>query len=94
MYLLLFHLCSTESPGEAEADVTALGGTLADGWVVGVDAAAASADGAEDIVDIEEERQAAVEDVGTHAAVECEIGCNLGQRRLGAAAIDCVGEEL
>ncbi len=92
--LLGFHLGAAEAPGEAETDVAAVGGALADGGVVGVDAAAAGADGAKEVVDVEEEGQAAVEEVGTHAAVEGEIGVDLGQWRLGAAAIDGVGEEL
>lgn len=94
MGLLGLHLGAAEAEGEAEADVAAVGGALADGRVVGVEAAAAGADGAEHIVNIDEQRQATVEKVGTHAAVEGEIGVDLGQRRLGAAAIDGVGEEL
>ena len=94
MGLLGFHLGAAQAEGEAEADVAAVGGALADGGVVGVDAAAAGADGAEEVVDVEEERQTAVEEVGTHAAVESEVGVDLGQRCLRAAAIDGVGEEL
>ena len=42
--LLGLHFGAAEAPGEAEADVAAVGGTLANGEIVGVDAAA---DGAE-----------------------------------------------
>ena len=61
MSLLGFHLGAAEAPGEADADVAADGGALADGGVIGVDAVAASADGAEEVVDVEEDGQAAVE---------------------------------
>ena len=49
MGLLGFHLGAPDAPGEAETDVAAFGGRFADGGVVGVEAAAAGADGAEDI---------------------------------------------
>lgn len=88
MCLLGFHLGAPNAPGESEADVAALGGRFADRGVVGVEAAAAGADGAEQIGHVEEQRQSTVEEVGTHAAVEGEIGVDLGQRRLGAATID------
>ncbi len=49
MGLLGFHLGAPDAPGETETDVAAFGGRFADGGVVGVEAAAAGADGAEDI---------------------------------------------
>ena len=47
MCLLGFHLCASDAPGEAEADVAAFGGRFADEWIVGVEAAATGADGTE-----------------------------------------------
>ena len=93
MGLLGFHLGASDAPGEAEADVAAFGGRFADGGIVGVEAAAAGADGAEHISHVEEQRQATVEEVGTHAAVEGEVGVDLGQRGLGAAAIESPKKE-
>ena len=92
--LLRLHLGATESPGEAETDILAGEGALAGGGVVGVNALAASADGAEEVVDVEEEREATVEEVGAETAVNGEVGVDLGQQGLCAAAIDGVGEHL
>ena len=94
MGLLGFHLGAPNAPGEAEADVAAFGGRFADGGVVGIEATSTGADGAEHIGHVEEQRQATVEEVGTHAAVEGEVGAHLGQQGLGAAAVDSVGEKL
>ena len=66
--LLGFHLGAPNAPGEAEADVAAFGGRFADGGVVGIEATSTGADGAEHIGHVEEQRQATVEEVGTHAA--------------------------
>lgn len=61
MGLLGFHLGAPNAPGESEADVAAFGGRFADGGVIGVEAAATGADGAEHISHIEEQRQATVD---------------------------------
>ena len=54
MGLLAFHLGTAYAPSEAETDVATGEGTLAGGGVVGVDTLTASADGIENIVDVEE----------------------------------------
>ena len=89
-----FHLGATYAPGESEADVAAGEGTLAGGGVVGVDTFSPGADGVEEVVDIEEERESAVEEVGAYTTVEAEIGVDLGQQGLCSAAIDGIGEDL
>ena len=79
MGLLTFHLSATNTPGEAETDVAAGDSTLADGGVKGVDAFTAGADCVKDIVDIEEEGQATVEEVCTYTAVDGKVGIDLGE---------------
>ena len=92
--LLAFHLGATYAPGKAEADVAAGEGALAGGGVVGIDALAASADGVEEVVDVEEQRQTTIEQVCAHAAVNSKIRVNLGQQGLCATAINGIGEHL
>ena len=63
--LLLFllhtlHLGVSKTPSEAKADVLGGEGAFGSGGIVGVDALAAGADGAEEVVDVEEQRQTAV----------------------------------
>lgn len=94
MGLLAFHFGAANAPGEAKADVAAGEGTFACGGVVWVDAFTACADGAEKVVDVEEEGESAVEEVGACSAVEREVGVDGGEEGLGAAAVGGVGEEL
>ena len=72
--LLAFHLGATNAPGEAEADIAAGEGALAGGRVVWVDALATSADGIEEVIDVEEQRQTTLEQVSAHAPVNGELG--------------------
>ena len=78
MRLLALHFGATNAPGEAEADITAGEGALAGGRVVRIDALAASADGVEEVVDVEEQRQTTLEQVSAHAAVNGEVRVNFG----------------
>ena len=92
--LLAIHLGAAYAPSESKADVTAGDCALAIGRIVRIDALTAHADSVEDVVGVEEQRQAAVEEVRTEAAINGEIGVNLGQQGLSATAIDGVGEHL
>ena len=94
MRLLAFHLGTTNAPGEAKADITAGEGALAGGRVVRIDALAASADGVEEVIDVEEQRQTTLEQVSAHATIHGEVRVNLGKQVLCATAIDGVGEHL
>ena len=94
MGLLAFHFGTADAPGESKADVAAGEGTFACGRVIRVNAFAACADGAEKVVDVEEERESAVEEVGACSAVEREVGVDGGEEGLSAAAVGGVGEEL
>ena len=94
MGLLAFHFGAAYAPGESKADVAAGEGTFACGGIIWVDAFAACANGVEKVVDVEEERESAVEKVGACTAVEGEVGVDGGEEGLGAAAVGGVGEEL
>ena len=94
MGLLAFHFGAAYAPGEPKADVAAGEGTFACGRVIGVNAFAASADGAEEVCHVEEEGDSVVKEVGACTAVEGEVGVDGGEKGLGAAAVGGVGEEL
>ena len=84
--LLGFHFGAAEAPSEAEADVAAVGGALADGGVVGVEAAAASTNGAEHIGHVEEQRQSTVEEVFAKSEVKVWECRNCGHIVVGTQA--------
>lgn len=92
--LLAFHFGAANAPGESKADVVAGEGTFACGRIIGVDAFAACADGAEKVCHVEEEGESVVKEVGACTAVEGEVGVDGGEEGLGAAAVGGVGEEL
>ena len=94
MGLLGFHFGAANAPGKPKADVAAGEGTFACGRVIGVDAFASRADGAEDVCHVEEEGESAVKEVGACTAVEGEVGVDGGEEGLGAASVGGVGEEL
>ena len=94
MGLLAFHFGVAYAPGEPKADVATSEGTFACGRIIGVDAFAACADGAEEVCHVEEEGESAVKEVGACTAVEGEVGVDGGEEGLGAAAVGGVGEEL
>ena len=94
MGLLAFHLGATYAPGKAETDVAAGEGALAGGGIVRIDALASRADGVEEIVDVEEQRQTTLEQVSAHAAVNGKVRVNLCQQGLCTTAIDSIGEHL
>ncbi len=88
MGLLGFHLGAPNAPGESEADVAALGGRFTDRGVVGVEAAATGADGAEQIDHVEEQRQATVEEVFAKSEVKVWECRNCGHIVVGTKAPD------
>ena len=92
--LLAFHFGMANAPSKAETDIAGSEGALADGRVVRIDALATSADGVENVVGIEKQRQTTVEKVGAEAAIDGEIGVNLGQQGLCAAAVVGIGKDL
>ena len=94
MGLLAFHFGTANAPSKAKTDVTRSEGAFADGRVVGIDALATSADGVENVIGIEKQRQTTVEKVGAEAAIDGEIGVNLGQQGLCAAAVVGIGKDL
>ena len=94
MGLLAFHFGAADAPGEAKADVAAGEGTFACGRIIGVNAFAACADGAEEVCHVDEEGELAVIQVGACTAVEGEVGVDGGEKGLGAAAVCGVGKEL
>lgn len=94
MGLLAFHFGAPYAPSEPKADIAAGEGTFACGRVIGVDAFAASADGAEEVCHVEEERESVVKEVSACTTVEGEVGVDGGEEGLGAAAVGGVGEEL
>ena len=92
--LLAFHFGMANAPNKPETDIAAGEGAFTDGRVVRIDTLATSADGVENVVGIEKQRQTAVEKVGAEAAIDSEIRVNFGQQGLCAAAVVGVGKDL
>ena len=89
---LEFHLA--DAPGKAESDGAAAPRIAVVGLVVGVETDIAALFGGEDVLPVEEKREATFQQVGTGSEVKLERGLALAHQRKGGGRIASVGVDL